>query len=160
MVLVAGHEGSGKHVFASCHKQSFLESLPVMPLYQGIISGMSFVAFSTLEDANEIALLRRAKMAGYKINAYFLASGRLLALMRLRLKKIVDGDAFSERDFKTRYDASYSGMIAAYEFLDIVFLIQNQKEFRFIAAFNPQNVDRKRFASALKRLKSSVDALK
>ncbi len=160
LILVCGVEGCGRGTFATCFKNSFMQSLPIMPLYQGIISGGSFVATSSLNDPKHINYIKYASQNGYKITMYYIFAGKQLSIARNRFRLLSDGMAFDEEAFKKTYDASYKGLIELYEYIDLVFFIKNQKEYEFMVAYSPSETKLDDFKEAVKKAKSLVDHLR
>lgn len=160
LILVCGVEGSGRGTFADCFKNSFMQSLPIMPLYQGIISEGSFVATSSLTDQKHINYIKYASNNGYKITMYYIFAGKQLSIARNRFRLLSDGMAFDEEAFKKSYEASYKGLLELYQYIDLVFFIKNQKEYEFMVAYSPTETKLEDFKEAVKKAKSLVDHLK
>lgn len=160
MVLVCGVEGSGKSTFCSCFKNSFLRSLPQMPLYQGLISGLSFASTSTLIDEKHLSYIKLAHEQGYKINIYYIFSGKLLSIARSRFHLLVEAHSFDESVFRKTYDQSYKGLMEIYEYCDLVFFIRNQKEYEFLVAYDSSTIGLDEFKIAVKKTKAFVDHIK
>ena len=160
LILVCGVEGSGKETFCSCFKNSFLQSLPMVPLYQGLLSGCSFASTSTLIDEKHLSYIKLAHEQGFKINVYYIFSGKLLSIARNRFRLLVEAHSFDEATFKKTYDQSYKGLVNIYPYTDLVFFIRNQKEYEFLVAYDPQTTDVEKFKTAVKKAKTYVDMLK
>ncbi len=160
LILVCGVEGSGRGTFADCFKNSFMQSLPVMPLYQGIIGGSSFVSTSSLTDPKHINYIKYASQNGYKITLYYIFAGKLLSIARNRFRFLSDGLSFDEETFKKTYESSYKGLIELYEYIDLVFFIKNQKEYEFMVAYSPSETKLDEFKEAVKKAKFLVDHIK
>ncbi len=160
IILVCGVEGSGRGTFADCFKNSFMQSLPMMPLYQGIIGGSSFVSTSSLTDLKHINYIKYASQNGYKITLYYIFAGKLLSIARNRFRLLSDGMAFDEDAFKKSYESSYKGLIEVYSYIDLVFFIKNQKEYEFMVAYSPSETDVDEFKEAVKKAKFLVDHIK
>lgn len=160
MILVCGVDGSGKSTFCSCFKNSFLRSLPQLPLYQGLLSGLSFASTSTLIDEKHLSYIKLAHEQGYKINVYYIFSGKLLSIARSRFHLLAEAHSFDEAVFKKTYDQSYKGLVDIYEYCDLVFFIRNQKEYEFLVAYEPSTTDLEKFKTAVKKAKTFVDHLK
>lgn len=159
LVLVCGVQGSGKETFCQCFKNSFLQSLPIMPLYQGLVGGLSFTAVSDLTDAKHLTYITVAHDRGYRITLYYLFTGKLLCSSRNRFRVLTDGTPFLESDFKKRYDSSYRGLVEIYSSTDLVFFIRNQKGFEFLKAFDPTDTNETTFKEAVHRVKMMVDSI-
>lgn len=157
LVIVAGADGSGKSTFSNCFKNAFLRSLPVYTLYQGTIAGLSFAAETSLSDQKDIEIIKGASNKGYKITLYYIFSGKLLSLTRARYRSVVEETAFDESLLKREYEASFKGLLEVYQSLDLVFFINNQKEFQFLSAYEPANMAVSAFSKEAKALKESID---
>lgn len=160
LILVCGVEGSGRDTFASCFKNSFLQSLPYKPLYQGFLSGSSFSSSSALTDPKHIEYIKTLHNNGYKITVYYLFAGKLLCIARNRFKLLSDGRAFDETTFKKTYESSYKGLLEIYEYVDLVFFIKNQKEFEFLVAYSKNETNEDDFKEAVKKAKAFIDRIK
>lgn len=160
IIVVAGVTGSGKSTFCECYKNSFLQSLPLMNLGEGIQSGESFALTSNLTNSSQFTILADAKKKGYKITGYYLFTGRTLSLERARLRSLVGREPFDEALFRKSYETSYKGLKELFAIVDLLFFIRNQKEFEFISAFDPSTTSRSVFLTALEQMKSGVDRLK
>lgn len=159
IILISGVTGSGKTSFRNCYKNSFLQSLPLLALNQGIASGGSFCCETNLTNKTQFVLLEKAKSSGYKIKAYYLFTGRLLSLNRARIRNVSRGEPFDEALFKQSYESSYKGLIALYDFSEVIFFIKNQKNFEFLSAFEPATTPKPTFVRMVKQMKVSVDNL-
>ena len=160
LVLVCGSQGSGKEMFCQCFKNSFLQSLPVLPLYQGLVGGLSFAATSDLTDPKHLTYITAAHDRGYRVTLYYLFSGRLLCAARNRFSALTDGTPYHEAEFKKGYESSYRSLVEIYPSTDLVFFIRNQKGFEFLRAFDPQDTDEATFKEAVHRVKVAVDTLR
>ncbi len=159
LVIVAGPEGSGKDTFVRSFKNAFLQGYPLKDLYEGINEATSFAAVSTLCESRDLELLERAKQRGYRITLYFLFAPKPLCLVRSRFKGIIDGRLIDESEIKRSYEPSFKGLVASFAFLDLAFLVKNEKEFRFVAAYEPSAIDLASFTKDVKALKAEVEAL-
>lgn len=160
LVLVCGVQGSGKETFCHCFKNSFLQSLPLMPLYQGLVGGMSFAATSDLTDPKHLTYIMAAHDRGYRVTLYYLFAGKLLCSSRNRFRVLSEGAPFSEADFKKGYESSYRALVEIYSATDLVFFIRNQKGFEFLRAFDPNDTDAASFKDAVHRVKAAVDNIR
>lgn len=160
IVLLCGAEGSGKSTFAEVFKHAFLRSLPSAPLYQGILSKSSFYFESSFLDSSQIDLLKKAKQQGYKITCYFLFSGEYLSLARCRYRALVDKENFDAESFSENYEKSFRGLTDIYTSCETVFFVLNQKEFRFIGAFDPSKTSKSTFSKALTKVKDSTERIR
>jgi len=160
LIIIAGPEGSGRHTFYTSYKHSFGQSLPIMTLYQGIVARMSFVSILSLSNEDDLLLIKRAREEGYRITIYFLVLSCVLSLCRLRIKKIAEGYTFSEKDFRERYETSYKGLVNAFTYANLVFVIKNQKIFEFCAAFDVNNTNLSTFSKSIKSIRAQVEAFK
>lgn len=160
LILVCGVDGSGRNTFLTSFKNSFMASLPNLPLYQGLIGGLSFCSTSSLIDEKHLTYIRLAHEQGYKITLYYIFCGKILGLARNRLRVLAQGIAFDETLFRKTYDASYKGLVEVYPYTDLVFFIKNQKEFEFMVAYEPSSTPQEVFKNAVKKAKTIVDHLK
>lgn len=160
LILVCGPEGSGKTTFASVFKHAFLRSLPSLPLYQGILGKNSFYFESSILDSSHIELIKKAKNSGYKITCYFLFSGELLSLARCRYRAIANKEKFDPETFAADYQKSFKGLSDIYTSCETVFFVLNQKEFRFIGAFDPSKTNKSTFSKAFTKVKDSTERVK
>lgn len=160
IILIAGVTGSGKTTFRSCYKNSFLQSLPLLTLSQGVASGESFCCETNLTNKTQFTLLEKAKRQGYKIKAYYLFTGRLLSLNRARIRNVSRGEPFDEALFKRSYESSYKGLLELYDYSEVIFFIRNQANFDFVSAFEPLLTPKETFIRMVKQMKSSVDNLR
>lgn len=164
LVIVAGVEGSGRSTFASCYKNSFLKSLPVFEdkddISEALSNGESFATIISLTNEGQQALLEIAKSLNYKITLFYLFAGKLLSLQRCRFKAITKGTDYDKSELEEKYEESYKGLVEAYDKTDLSFLIINQKEFRFISAFDPKETSEEKFEKAVKLIKKAVDTLR
>lgn len=160
LIVIAGVPGSGRSTFAMCYKNAFIHSLPVKSFKEGLSSGDSFATILTLAAPEDMVNLQKAHRHGYRITIYYMFTGRLLSMLRARYRQIAEGVPFNESSFKKNYAASYKGLISTYQRCDIVFFIRNQKEFEFLAAYDPKKTTLEVFSKALKVVKTSVDAIK
>lgn len=160
LILICGPDGSGKSTFSSVFKHAFLRSLPSMPLYQGILSKSSFHYESDFLDSSQIDLIKKAKGMGYKITCYFLFSGELLSLARCRYRAIASKENFDAESFSENYQKSFRGLSDIYTSCETVFFVLNQKEFRFIGAFDPSRTNKSTFSKALTKVKDSTERIK
>ena len=160
LILICGVTGSGKTTFRECYKNSFLQSLPVLSLNEGLASGESFCCETNLTNQTQFTLLGKAKTQGYKIKAYYLFTGRLLASARARVRQVARGEPFDEALFKRTYEASYKGLFYLYNYAEVIFFIRNQSAFEFLSAYEPAVTPRTTFEQMAKSLKSSVDHLR
>lgn len=159
LILVAGPIASGKTTFAKCYKNAFLQSLEIKGLKEGIKAETSFASLSTLRD-EDLPLLEKAHRKGYRITIYFLFTGRLLTCLRGRYRQIAEGIPFDEAEAKKEYEHSYKGLEEISRLVDLVFFIRNQKEFKFLKAYEPKNMDKEQFHKAIKLVKKAVDTIK
>ena len=157
--LVAGHPGSGKGRFAESFRNSFLQGKDEMSLEEGILSMSSFYVETSLTEEGEVNLLKEAKEKGFKINAYFLVSGRQLALLRCRYRQVIDGTPYDEAKIKKDHESSYKNIASLFPSLDLLFLVRNSQRFEFAAVYDPSEIDASSFASELKELRRSCDRL-
>lgn len=160
IIVVAGVTGAGKSTFSYCFKDSFLKSYPVKNLTDGIKENESFATELSLVTDTQIEYLRSAHEEGFQITIYYLFTGKLLAQERAFLRTISLGIPFDETIFRNTYDDSYNGLIACYDFVDLVFFVKNQKAFEFIAAFDPKSVSESTFENNVIANKRSIDKLK
>lgn len=160
LILVCGVDGSGKGTFCSSFKNSFLQSLPMKPIYEGLLSGISFASTSTLIDEQDVAHIKLAHEQGFKINVYYIFSGKLLSMARSRFRMLVEAHYFDENAFKKTYEQSYKGLISIYNYVDLVFFIRNQKEYEFLVAYDPLSTNEEDFKNAVKKTKAFVDHIK
>jgi predicted ABC-type ATPase len=160
LIVVAGVEGCGKTTFMNCFKNSFLQSLPQFPLFQGLLDHLSFASESSLGDSETFELLKKAKTVGYKITIYYLFTGRVLSTSRLRYRALAIGTPFRENEFRHNFDKSYKGLAECFDLADLIFFIRNQKNFEFLSAFEPIKTNREDFFKALLKIKDSVDSIK
>ena len=160
LIVIAGVPGSGRSTFARCYKNAFIHSLPVKPIKEGISGGESFATLMTLAQPEDMLNLQKAHRRGYRITIYYLFTGKLLSMLRARYRQVVEGVPFNEPSFRKNYAASYKGLISTYQRSEIVFFIRNQKEFEFLAAYDPKKTSLEVFSKALKVVKTSVDAIK
>lgn len=160
LILVCGVDGSGRSTFAQCFKNSFMQSLPAEPLYQGLLGGSSFVSTSSLIDSKHIEYIKKAHLMGYKITVYYIFAGKLLSIARNRFRLLADGHSFDEQEFKKTYESSYKGLLEIYEYIDLVFFIRNQKEYEFLVAYSPSETNFDDFKEAVKKTKTFVDRIK
>lgn len=160
LILLCGPAGAGKTTFAEVFKHAFLRSLPSEPLYQGILSKSSFYFESDFLDSTHVDLIKKAKAQGYKITCYFLFSGELLSLARCRFRALVNKENFDEESFSENYEKSFKGFTDIYTSCETVFLVLNQKEFRFIGAFDPSKTSKSTFSKALTKVKDSTERLR
>ncbi len=159
LILVSGTPFSGKSSFLALCKNSFLQSLPERDLRGGMEKGSSFYAVADFSLPSDSLLLREAKKQGYRITVYFLFAGKLVSLWRARLRLLAEGVTFDERDFRRRYDASFRGLVKIYPFVDLVFLVSNQKSLKFLSAYETASNDIGAFAKGLSEIRKSVDIL-
>jgi predicted ABC-type ATPase len=160
IILIAGVTGSGKTTFRDCYKNSFLQSLPLLSLNQGLATGESFCCETNLMNQTQFTLLEKAGRMGYKIKAYYLFTGRLLSLARARLRNVSRGEPFDEALFKRTYESSYKGLIDLYDYSEVIFFIRNQAQFEFLSAYDPSSTPKPTFVRMVKQIKSSVDNLR
>ena len=160
LVLVLGPRGSGKERFEKCYRNSFLQAFPILPLYQGVISGSSFCAISSLNDEKDISLIVRAKNKGYRIIAYTLFAARLLCAERNRIKGLIDGVKWEADGFRDEYESFYSNLLDVYSYLDMVFFVNNQKGFEFLGAYGIDDVPASAFEKALRKRKAASDKIR
>ena len=81
-------------------------------------------------------------------------------MLSARYRQVVEGVPFNESSFRKNYAASYKGLLSTYQRSEVVFFIRNQKEFEFLAAYDPKKTSLEVFSKALKVVKTSVDAIK
>jgi predicted ABC-type ATPase len=160
IILIAGVTGSGKTTFRGCYKNSFLQSLPLLTLSQGMANGGSFCCETNLTNKTQFTLLEKAQRQGYKIKAYYLFTGKLLSLNRARIRNVSRGEPFDEALFKRSYESSYKGLIDLYDYSEVIFFIRNQANFEFVSAFEPSSTPKPTFIRMVKQMKSSVDNLR
>jgi predicted ABC-type ATPase len=160
LILICGVTGSGKTTFRECYKNSFLQSLPLLSLNEGLRDGGSFCCETNLTNQTQFTLLEKAKEQGYKIKAYYLFTGRLLSSCRARVRQVARGEPFDEPLFKRTYEASYKGLLDLYDYAEVIFFIRNQSAFEFVSAYEPANTGKPIFAKMMKSLKTSVDHLR
>lgn len=160
IIVVAGVTGSGKSTFSHCFKNSFLQSLPVMSLPEGVASRSSFYFESSLIGQSQFDYLRKAKASGYKITGYYLFTGKSLSLARARLRQIVKGEPFDETLFKKSYEQSFKGLTELFGIADLLFFIRNQEKFEFLSAYQKSQMGKDDFLKAVKQVRSSVDHLR
>jgi len=159
LILVAGPIASGKNTFAKCYKNAFLQSLPIRGLKEGMKEGESFAALSTLSD-EDVELIRKAHRKGYRLTVYFLFAGRLLTLLRGRYRQIAEGIPFDETFAKKEYDTSYKGLKEIAHFADLLFLVRNQKECKFLTALEPKKMTDEQIHKTIALVKKAVDTIK
>jgi predicted ABC-type ATPase len=160
LIVIAGVPGSGRSTFSKCYKNAFIHSLPIKAFKEGLSSGDSFATILTLAAPEDMVNLQKAHRHGYRITIYYMFTGKLLSMLRARYRQVAEGVPFNESAFKKNYAASYKGLISTYQRCDIVFFIRNQKEFEFLAAYDPKKTTLEVFSKALKVVKTSVDAIK
>lgn len=160
LILICGPEGSGKTTFSDVFKHAFLRSLPSLPLYQGILGKNSFHFESSSLDSSQVELIKKAKSSGYKITFYFLFSGEILSLARCRYRAIVNKEKFDAASFSEEYQKSFKGLSDIYTSCETVFFVLNQKEFRFIGAFDPSKTNKSTFSKAFTKVKDSTERIK
>jgi predicted ABC-type ATPase len=160
IILVCGVTGAGKSTFVSCYKNSFLQSLPLLTLSDGLNQGVSFSCETNLTNQSQFTLLEKAKLSGYKVTAYYVFSGKALSMARARLREITKGIPFDEALFKRTYESSYKGLMDLYDLADLVFIIRNQESFEFLSAYENTTTPKIVFQKIVKQVKSGVDRLK
>ena len=160
IILVLGPKGSGKTLFAQCFKHSFLQCLPSLPLYRGILSGASFYSLSSLTDEKDVALLVKAKKKGYRIIAYVLFAARLLCAERNRLRSLIDGVLWQNVNFREEYESFYDRLLAIYPDVDMIFFVNNQKEFEFLGVYGINDVPLSSFEKMLRKQKAASDRIR
>jgi predicted ABC-type ATPase len=159
LILVAGVTGSGRSTFSRLFKNSFLRSLPRLSINEGLATLKSFYALSTLGDLEEISLLNKAKILGYKITIYYLFTGRLLSIQRAKLREIVTGEKCDENNSKRWYESSYKGLASCFDIADFVFFLKNQKDLLFVAAYQPSTTPKERYLASLQKMRDEVDRI-
>jgi predicted ABC-type ATPase len=159
IILICGVTGSGKTTFRDCYKNSFLQSLPLTSLSEGLTSGGSFCCETNLTNKTQFVLLEKARRMGYKIKAYYLFTGKLLALARAQVRNVAKGEPFDEALYKRSYELSYKGLIDLYDYAEVIFFIRNQSTLEFLSAYEPSSTPKSVFVSMVKQLKSSVDKI-
>lgn len=164
LVVVAGVPGSGRSSFAACYKNSFLKSLPLLEntdeISNFLSKGDSFSTIIPLTNTSHQALLDIAKSLKYKITIFYLFSGKTLSIQRCRFKSLIKGGVFEPDVLEEEYELSHKGLIEAYEKSDLAFLINAQKEFKFISAFDPKETKKDQFIKTVKDIKKAVDTLR
>lgn len=160
LLLVSGAEGVGKSTFASVFKNSFLRSLPLRSLDDGLSLGGSFCSECRLADSHETELIEVAKDRGYRITIYHLFAGKLVAQERIRFRSLFDKNDLGSKPILRDFEKSAKGLLTVYHLADLVFLIANQHYFRFVAAYEPAKTELNLFAEAVNHLESSVDNLR
>jgi len=159
IILICGVTGSGKTTFRDCYKNSFLQSLPLSSLSKGLADGGSFCCETNLTNKTQFTLLEKAERQGYKIKAYYLFTGKLLAMARARIRNISKGEPFDEALYKRTYESSYKGLIDLYDYTEVIFFIRNQSAFEFLSAYEPSTTSKPAFIRMVKQIKASVDKL-
>lgn len=160
LVLIIGPEGSGKRSFAGLFKNSFLQAFPKKPIYQGILSGLSFSAITDLTDEKEMGFIEMAYERGYRIICYLLFSSRLLCAERNRLSALKEKRLWHEEGSRERYEGLYRGVLAIYPYIDVVFFVENQKAFRFLEAYSIEETPASSFERLLRAQKAEADRLR
>ena len=164
LVVVAGVQGSGRSSFAACYKNSFLKSLPLLEntdeISKYLSKGDSFSTIIPLTNDSHQALLDIAKSLKYKITIFYLFAGKVLSIQRCRFKSLIKGGVFDPLHLEEEYELSHKGLLEAYEKSDLAFLINSQKEFRFISAFDPKEIKKDQFVKTVKDIKKAVDSLR
>ena len=159
LILICGVTGSGKTTFRECYKNSFLQSLPLLSLNEGLEDGGSFCCETNLTNQTQFTLLQKAKDKGYMIKAYYLFTGKLLSSARARVRQVARGEPFEEALFKRTYEASYKGLLDLYDYAEVIFFIRNQSSFEFLSAYEPSSTSKPAFSRMVKQIKTSVDKL-
>lgn len=159
LILVLGPKGSGKAAFARCFKNSFLRTFPLLSLEEGIGKRASFCHLTDLKNADEIALIQRAKDRGFKIVCYCLFAARILCQERNRFKELSKGNLLNSFLFREEYENFYDRVISLYPYLDMVFFVENQKYFSFVGVYNYSSVPSSLFEKALRKEKGSCDKI-
>lgn len=160
IILVLGPDGSGKSLFAQCFKHSFLQSLPSFPLYRGILSGASFYSVSSLVDEKDVSLLAKAKKKGYRIIVYVLFAARILCAERNRLQSLINGVYWQNVNFRDDYETFYDRLLAIYPDVDMVFFVNNQKEFEFLGVYDINDAPLSSFEKILRKQKAASDRIR
>lgn len=159
LILVLGPQGSGKETFGKCFKNSFLRTFRFLSLEEGIRKRISFCFFSDLQNANEIELIKKAKDKGYKAIGYCLFASRLCCQERNRFKYLSKGEMWNSFSFREDYENFYSSLLEIYSSLDMVFFVENQKNFHFVGVYNVDNVPMSSFEKALRKEKGNCDKI-
>jgi predicted ABC-type ATPase len=159
IIIVAGVTGSGKSTFSRCFKNSFLRSLPLLSLADGIQKKESFFFETNLTNRSQLEYLADAKKVGYEIHAYYLFTGKLLSMYRAYLREMATRETFDESLFRRTYESSYKGLVSLYQVADLVFFIRNQGLFEFLSAFQPSKITLSEYVSSVKQVKASVDRI-
>lgn len=164
LVVIAGVTGSGRSSFAACYKNSFLKSLPLLEnkdeISKYLSLGESFSTIVPFTNDSHQALLDIAKTLKYRITIYYLFAGKTLSILRCRYKSLLKGEGFDVKQLESEYELSHKGLCSAYEKADLTFLILNQKEFKFVSAFDRKETKKEEFQKAVKDLKKVVDRLR
>lgn len=160
LILIVGPEGSGKNSFAGLFKNSFLQAFPRKPLYQGLLTGLSFSAVSELNDEKDIEFVEMAAKKGYRVVCYLLFAARLLCEDRNRFMALKEKRLWDDGSFRELYEGTYRGVLSLYEFFDVVFFVENQKAFRFLEAYSIEEIPATTFERALRGQKADVDRLR
>lgn len=148
--IVAGPNGAGKTTLADrwlAHRvpvvspDAIAASLNITPFQAGraaveeqerlLASGLSFALDTTFSGNREIALIKRAADAGYKVNVIFVCVDQV-ALCHARILERVDngGHHVPAEDVVRRYGRSLENLTAAFDLADRVFVLDNTGEKR------------------------------
>lgn len=148
--IVAGPNGAGKTTLADrwlAHRvpvvspDAIAASLNLTPLQAGrsavleqerlLASHVSFALDTTFSGNRELALIKRAADAGYKINVVFVCVDSV-ALCHARIHERVDngGHAVPAADVARRFGRSLENLTASFDLADRLFVLDNTGEKR------------------------------
>jgi len=159
LILVIGPKGSGKETFARIFKNSFIQGLPRLPLYQGIVSASSFFAVSDLADDDERGFVEMAHRRGYRIVCYVLFAARALCALRNRYESLKEGTVWNGDGFRDDYESFFNSVVSLYPVLETVFFVENQKTLSFVGAYSVEETPVSAFEKSLRALKAETNKL-
>ena len=148
--IVAGPNGAGKTTLADrwlaqripvVSPDAIAASHNLQPLQAGrlavqeqerlLASHVSFALDTTFSGNRELALIKRAAKAGYKVNLIFVCVASV-ALCHARIHERVDngGHAVPAADVARRFGRSLENLSAAFDLVDRIFVLDNTGEKR------------------------------
>lgn len=156
-VLIIGPRAAGKRSFKKAFANSFLMSIPEKDAETAIENGQSFLFISELENESDERLVQAARLAGYRLTAYFIYAGSRLLRERGYIESLRDKGRMDREGFVDGYARSFRGMARIYPLVNSAFIVKNEKKTEFLGAYSPDVVSPIEFAHLLKKLEQEVE---
>lgn len=161
LIAVAGPRGAGKNTFIACFQNLYLRGLPLFSIAEGLKRQVSFSSLLDFEDANLVTYLEKARKLGYQITLYYLLVGETLGRLRHENKMLLRHFVSNNNDQKSgKYQKNIDSLLVLYNYFDLIFLLENEKELRFLSAYEPNKTQLDTFKRHLKENVARLNALK